>query len=65
MAKQPRPNNAAKYAGLGFQLVAITLVLIYAGRALDEYLNLESVFLLVAIFIAVFAVIYILIKSLK
>ena len=65
MAKQPQAKSDAKYAGLGFQLVAITLVLIFAGRALDEYLNLESVFLLVAIFIAVFAVIYILIKSLK
>ena len=65
MAKQPRPNNSVKFAGLGFQLVAITLVLILAGKALDSYLNLESVFLLVAIFIAVFAVIFILIKSLK
>ncbi|HAY88841.1 MAG TPA: hypothetical protein DCY51_05325 [Bacteroidetes bacterium] len=65
MAKQPRPNNSVKFVGLGFQLVAITLVLIFAGKALDSYLNLESVFLLVAIFIAVFAVIFILIKSLK
>ncbi len=65
MAKQPRPNSSAKFAGLGFQLVAITLVLIFAGKALDSYLNLESVFLLVAIFMAVFAVIFILIKSLK
>jgi len=53
-----------KYAGLGFQLVAICLALVFAGRALDQYLNLESVFLLVAIFIAVFAVIYVLIKKL-
>jgi F0F1-type ATP synthase assembly protein I len=65
MAKQPRPNSSVKYAGLGFQLVAITLVLVFAGKALDSYFNLESVFLLTAIFIAVFAVIIILIKSLK
>jgi F0F1-type ATP synthase assembly protein I len=65
MAKKPQTNNSVKYAGLGFQLVAITLVLIFLGKALDNYFNLESVFLLVAIFIAVFAVIFILIKSLK
>jgi hypothetical protein len=61
---KPKQNNAMKYAGLGFQLVAICLALVFAGRALDQYLNLESVFLLVAIFIAVFAVIYVLIKKL-
>ncbi len=65
MAKNPRTNNSVKDAGLGFQLVAITLVLIFSGKALDNYLNLESVLLLVAVFIAVFAVIFVLIKSLK
>jgi F0F1-type ATP synthase assembly protein I len=65
MAKKPLPNSSLKYAGLGFQLVAVTLVLIFSGKALDNYLNFESVFLLVAIFMAVFAVIFILIKSLK
>lgn len=65
MANQPQPNNTVKYAGLGFQLVAVCLVLVFGGIELDKYLNLENVFLLVAIFIAVFAVIYILIKSLK
>jgi F0F1-type ATP synthase assembly protein I len=65
MAKKPRTNNSVKYAGLGFQLVAITLVLIFSGKALDNYLNLESVFLFVAVFIAVFAVIFVLIKSLN
>ncbi len=65
MAQQPQHNTAAKYAGLGFQLVAVCLVLVFGGLELDEYLNLENVFLLVAIFIAVFAVIYILIKRLK
>ena len=65
MAKQPQHNNAVNYAGLGFQLVAVCLVLVFGGLKLDQFLNLENVFLLVAIFIAVFAVIYILIKRLK
>ena len=65
MPNQQPPKNAAKYAGLGFQMVAVALVLVYGGLKLDEYLNLEHVFLLIGIFIAVFAVIYILIKQLK
>lgn len=54
-----------KYAGLGFQLVAVSLGLIFTGLKLDKLLNLTNVFLLVAVFIAVFAVIFILINRLK
>ncbi|PCJ64126.1 MAG: hypothetical protein COA58_14165 [Bacteroidetes bacterium] len=65
MPKQQQRNEPVKYAGLGFQLVFITLGLVFAGKWLDSYFNFTSVFLLIGIFIAVFAVIYILIVKLK
>jgi MFS-type transporter involved in bile tolerance (Atg22 family) len=65
MPNQQQPNKPVKYAGLGIQLVGICLALVVGGLKLDEYLNLEHVFLLIGIFIAVFAVIYILIAKLK
>ena len=65
MPNKPRVNSPQKYAGIGFQLIFLTIIFILAGKYLDAYLNLESVFLLVGIFIAVFAVMYILIKRLK
>jgi hypothetical protein len=64
MAYKPK-GNSQKYAGIGFQLIIVTFVIIGVGRFLDNYYNLESVFLLIAIFIAVFAVIYLLIKKLQ
>ncbi len=58
-------NNYVKYAGLGLQLVFVTLALILLGLWLDEKLKLNSVFLVTSIFVAVFSVIYILINKLK
>ncbi|MGB0851235.1 MAG: AtpZ/AtpI family protein [Bacteroidia bacterium] len=58
-------RNTNKYFGIGFQLMFICIGLVWLGRWLDSYFNLDSVFLLVGIFIAVFAVMYILIKRLK
>lgn len=65
MNEKETPTSAMKYAGLGFQLVAVSLGLIFTGLKLDKLLNLTNVFLLVAVFIAVFAVIFILINRLK
>ena len=64
MPKQPR-HNASKYAGIGVQLVALCVVLVLAGNWLDDYFNQDSTFLLSGIFIAVFAVMYLIIKKLK
>ena len=64
MPKQPNPNYG-KYAGIGFQLIAICCLFVLVGKWLDDYLKLNAAFLLVGIFISVFAVIYILIKKLK
>ncbi len=64
MSKRQQPNYV-KYSGLGFQLIAITVGLILIGLWLDSYFNLESTFVLIAIFLAVFAVIYMMIKKLK
>ncbi|MDB4107440.1 AtpZ/AtpI family protein [Bacteroidia bacterium] len=65
MPKHPQPSSSGKYAGIGFQLILICVGLVLFGRWLDSWFNLDSVFLLIGIFIAVFAVIYILIKKLK
>jgi len=65
MSNKQRDNSTQKYAGIGFQLVFLTLIFVLSGKYLDAYLNLESVFLLIGIFIAVFAVMYILINRLK
>ena len=65
MPNKPRDNSPQKYDGIGFQLIFLTLILVFSGKYLDAYFNLESVFLLIGIFIAVFAVMYILIKRLK
>ena len=64
MANQPQNNKVSQYAGMGLQLVAVVLVLVLSGKYLDEYLKYDALFLLIAIFIAVFATIYILIKKL-
>jgi len=74
--KQPAPKrnelksgekgrNIVKYSGLGFQLVIVCLGLIFGGRWLDSYFGFEYLFVLIGLFVAVFSVIYILIRSLK
>ncbi|HIA36666.1 MAG TPA: AtpZ/AtpI family protein [Flavobacteriales bacterium] len=34
-------NNYAKYSALGFQMMAIILLSLFAGIKADEYLNME------------------------
>lgn len=65
MSERQQPNNYVKYSGLGFQLIILTVGLVLAGIQLDKYFQTPSIFLIIAIFIAVFAVMYILIKKLK
>jgi hypothetical protein len=61
----PQPPNYVKYSGIGFQLIFITIGLVYSGRWLDSYFNTGSTFMLLAIFLAVFTTMYLLIKKLK
>ena len=63
--QQPKKSNVLKYSGLGIQLVAVCLVLVMGGVWLDDKLGFENLFVLIGLFLAVFSVIYILIKSLK
>jgi hypothetical protein len=65
MAKKPQPNSSVKYAGIGFQLVALTLVLILSGLWLDAYFQSGNVYLLISIFLSVFSTMYLLISKLK
>jgi hypothetical protein len=56
---QQRPKNAlVTYSGIGIQLMFVCLVIVGAGYGLDRYFELEHTFVLVSIFLAVFAVIY-------
>ena len=60
-----QPPSYVKYSGIGFQLIILTIGLVLGGKWLDGFLNTGNTFMLVAIFIAVFAVMYLLIKKLK
>lgn len=60
-----QPPSYVKYSGIGFQLIILTIGLVLAGKWLDGYFNTGNTFMLIAIFIAVFAVMYILIKKLN
>ena len=60
-----QPPSYVKYSGIGFQLIILTIGLVLGGKWLDSFLNTGNTFMLVAIFIAVFAVMYLLIKKLK
>ncbi|HAV26525.1 MAG TPA: hypothetical protein DCX01_10145 [Bacteroidetes bacterium] len=62
--RQPH-NNSLKYAGIGFQLVALTVVLILSGLWLDAYFQSGNLYLLISIFLSVFSTMYLLITKLK
>ena len=73
MPTPPRPTPdpdttsigaAAKYAGLGFQLVASILLFLYAGRWVDRRIGTEPLFLLLGVFTGLAASIYSMYRSL-
>ena len=73
MSNSPRPTPdpdttsigaAAKYAGLGFQLVASILLFLYAGRWVDRRIGTEPLFLLLGVFTGLAASIYSMYRSL-
>jgi ATP synthase protein I len=73
MSNPPRPTPdpdttsigaAAKYAGLGFQLVASILLFLYAGRWVDRRIGTEPLFLLLGVFTGLAASIYSMYRSL-
>ena len=73
MSNHPRPSPdsdtssigaAAKYAGLGFQLVASILLFLYLGRWVDRRIGTEPLFLLLGVFTGLAASIYSMYRSL-
>lgn len=73
MTSHPRPTPdpdassfgaAAKYAGLGFQLVASILLFLYLGRWVDRRIGTEPLFLLLGVFTGLAASIYSMYRSL-
>jgi len=65
----PREDNAslgaaAKYAGVGFQLVGSILLFLYLGRWVDRRVGTEPLFLLLGVFIGLAASIYSVYRSL-
>ena len=73
MSNHPRPSPdsdtssigaAAKYAGLGFQLVGSILLFLYAGRWVDRRIGTEPLFLLLGVFTGLAASIYSMYRSL-
>ncbi|MGY8846461.1 MAG: AtpZ/AtpI family protein [Bacteroidia bacterium] len=64
LPRQPH-NGPLKYASIGFQLVALTVVLILLGLWLDAYFQSGNLYLLISIFLSVFSTMYLLITKLK
>jgi len=73
MSNHPRPSPdsdtssigaAAKYAGLGFQLVGSILLFLYLGRSVDRRIGTEPLFLLLGVFTGLAASIYSMYRSL-
>ena len=73
MSNHPRPSPdsdtssigaAAKYAGLGFQLVGSILLFLYLGRWVDRRIGTEPLFLLLGVFTGLAASIYSMYRSL-
>ena len=51
MTKQTNPNSMENYAGIGFQLVALVIILVYGGDWVDSYFETEPIFLLSGVFL--------------
>jgi F0F1-type ATP synthase assembly protein I len=51
VTKQTNPNSMENYAGIGFQLVALVIILVYGGDWVDSYFETEPIFLLSGVFL--------------
>ena len=53
-------ENYARYSGMAFQMLAIILILVFAGYKLDEWLNtrpvLTIIFSIASVIIAIYSV---------
>ncbi len=57
-------NNIAKYSGISFQMLAIILLFVFAGKELDKYVEWEKpVFTLLLSLLGVFLAIYSAVKD--
>jgi len=64
LKKNPNYRNALKYSNIGFQMLAIILIGVFGGQALDEYFDLtNSLCTIICSLLSVFAAIYVAIKD--
>ena len=65
----PKKNNSglenfSKYSGIAFQMIAIILVFVWAGKKIDDkYSNGESVFIIIFSLLGVGIAMYVVIKD--
>ena len=56
-----QPNELAKYSGIAFKMMAVILVMVFAGRAIDDYFNCKPIctisFSILSVFIALYSTI--------
>lgn len=73
LPNQPNPNkdkqsglqSYARYSGLAFQMIAIILAFVWAGRKIDEiYFQGHSIFIIILSLIGVFLAMYFALKDL-
>lgn len=65
-----KPNNSdglqkyARYSGIGFQMVAVILVFVFAGRKLDQKFNDgERLYIIIFSILGIFAALYTALKD--
>jgi len=61
--EKDQPNYAVKYAGIGFQMLAIILIGVFGGIYLDKWLHTKNIFTLILSLISVVAAIFVAIKD--
>jgi ATP synthase protein I len=62
--EEKKPTNTAlKYTGIGFQMLAIIAIGVFAGIKADQYFKTPDIFTVVLSLISVVAAIYIAIKD--
>ena len=57
------PNAALKYTGIGFQMLAIIGISVFAGVKLDRWLHTPDIFTIILSLLGVVAGIYVAIKD--
>ncbi len=58
-----KPNDALKYTGLGFQMLAIIGIGVFAGIKLDQWLGTPDIFTIILSLLSVVLGIYVVIKD--